>query len=369
MKRVLLILVIMLSVPRVCHALEVSAHSACLIAADSGQIIFAKAEKERAPMASTTKMMTALLAAEYGKWEEEVCVSLNAQNQEGSKIYLASGDKMSLYNMVCGMMLNSGNDAAMAIAEHISGSSEAFAKEMTERAKELGANDTQFKNPNGLDADGHYSTALDLALIAREVIRNETLSEIVKCREMKLTSEEGTITYLRNHNKLLWNYEGLTGIKTGFTKKSGRCLVTSAERNGVSLIAVTMNAPDDWKDHKNMLDYGFKVCAKKEVISEGTELASVTVNGCRLGFAAAKSVEADCIGAKVKKCDIVLHRIKKPEAPINIGEKLGTAEVLQNGYLIAEIDLLADRNIYEEDAAGGGILEKMRGLISKIRGI
>ena len=365
MKRFLLILVIMLLTPSVGHALELSAHSACLIAADSGQVIFAKAEKERAPMASTTKMMTALLAAEYGKWDEEVTVTLNAQNQEGSRIYLAAGDKLSLYDMVCGMMLNSGNDAAMAIAEHISGSSEAFAQKMTERAAQLGAKDTQFMNPNGLDADGHYSTAFDLAVIARAVIQNDTLSEIVKSREMKVTSVNQTVTYLRNHNKLLWNYDGLTGVKTGFTKKSGRCLVTSAERGGVRLIAVTMNAPDDWSDHKKMLDYGFEVCTKKQVIAAGEELAGVFVNGSRLGFAAAQSVDADCIGGKAKKCNIVLHRIKSPEAPINKGEKLGTAEVFQNENLISEIDLVADRDIYEGEK-GGGIFERLRGLIMEI---
>ena len=366
MKRFLLILAIMLWVPRVCHALELSAHSACLIAADSGQVIFAKAERERAPMASTTKMMTALLAAEYGQWNEEVTVTLNAQKQEGTRLYLEAGDKLSLYDMVCGMMLNSGNDAAMAIAEHISGSSEAFAQKMTERAAELGADDTQFMNPNGLDAEGHYSTAYDLAVIARAVIKNETLSEIVKCREMKVTSTSGTVTYLRNHNKLLWNYDGLTGVKTGYTRKSGRCLVTSAEKDGVRLIAVTMNAPDDWKDHKKMLDYGFEACTKKQVISAGEELASVSVNGSRLGFAAAQNVDADCIDGKAKKCDIVLHRIKNPEAPINKGEKLGTAEVLQNGYLISEIDLVADRDIYEGETDGMGLVERLRLLISRI---
>ena len=346
MKKFFAILIVILAIPQVCNAVDISARSACLIVASSGEIVYEKEPHLKAPMASTTKMMTALVAAESDKWEEIATVSVNAQNQEGSKIYLAAGDEMKLSDLVCGMMLNSGNDAAMAVAEHISGSCESFAVLMTKRARELGAEDTSFKNPNGLDAEGHHSTAYDLALIGREVIENEKLSDIVSCREMKVESTSGTVTYLRNHNKLLWNYDGTIGVKTGFTKASGRCLVSAAERDGVTLIAVTLNAPDDWNDHKKLFDYGFDVCDTERVIEKREELARVRIGGKVLGFEAGADVMAVNVHGQKDDCEVVLHRIKAPQAPIAKGEKLGVAEVLQNGRHIAEVDLVASCDVY-----------------------
>lgn len=367
MKRIVLMIAVIMCIPRICHAIGVSARSACLIAADSAQIIYEKNAHDRAPMASTTKMMTALLAAESDVWEETATVSLNAQNQEGTKLYLSAGDKMRISDLTCGMMLNSGNDASMVIAEHIAGDSVKFAKMMTERAQELGAKDTQFITPNGLDAEGHYSTAYDLALIAREVINNEKLAEIVKCRDTKVTTDNGNIVYLHNHNKLLWNYGGAIGVKTGYTKLSGRCLVSAAERDGVRLIAVTMNAPDDWNDHRQMLDYGFSVCTMSEIVSAGYVIGEVHSDGERVGLYASDDVNAVAINGRTKDCEIILHRPKELFAPINRGEKLGCAEVIQNGYLIAEFDLLSDREVYLQVPEKEGIFEKIRDFFKKMR--
>lgn len=347
------------------YALDVSAQSACVIASDSAQIVWAKNEQEKAPMASTTKIMTAILASEYDGWEEQVRISQNAQNQEGSKIYLTAGSSMNLYDLTCGMLLNSGNDAAMAIAEHIGGSSEEFALLMSEKAKKIGAKNTQFKNPNGLDEEGHYSTAYDLALMGRELMNNAELAKIVGTKNMKLDSTDGTQIFLKNHNKMLWNYEGANGIKTGFTKASGRCLVSSAERDGMRLIAVTINAPDDWNDHKKLLDYGFEVCKKQQVIALGEELASERISGTRLGYIACEPVRADCINNRVKECEIVLHRVKQPKPPINKGEKLGEAEVVQNGMVIARIELAADRSIFKQDPEKGGVINKITTFLKK----
>ena len=210
------------------YALDISAKSACVISADTGEIIYAENEKEKLSMASTTKIMTALLAIESGRLDETVTVSANAQAQEGSSIYLRTGERIILKDLVYGLMLNSGNDAAVAIAEHMSGSEDKFAELMTKRAKELGAVNTSFKNPNGLDEQGHYTTAYDLALIAAYAMKNEEFKKTVSTKSATATLEDGEILYFSNHNKLLKMYDGAVGVKTGFTKASGRCLVSAA---------------------------------------------------------------------------------------------------------------------------------------------
>ena len=353
MRKIIAVLGILVLFASKAEGVDLSAKSACVIAADSCQVVYEKNSSERLPMASTTKMMTALVAAESDMWEDVVTVSVNAQNQEGSKIYLKAGEKIKMPDLVCGLMLNSGNDAAVAIAEHISGNCEAFAEEMTKKAKELGAVNTSFKNPNGLDSEGHFSTAYDLALIGRAVLENERLAPIVSTKEMKIENEDGTVTYLRNHNKLLWRYEGMEGIKTGYTKRSGRCLVTSAKRDNVRLVAVTLNAPDDWKDHTDMLDYGFSICDNKAVVKKGETLKEVTVDGKLLGLVSGEALTAVAVNGVVSDCDVVVHKEEELRAPINKNEQVGVARLWHNGYLTDETPLFADRDIFENEEKKG----------------
>ncbi|MBS7298223.1 MAG: D-alanyl-D-alanine carboxypeptidase [Eubacteriales bacterium] len=362
MKKLLFLLVVFLSVPKLCFALDISAKSACLIVADSGEIIYEKKPHIKLPMASTTKMMTALVAAESGKWDETVTVSVNAQNQEGSSIYLEENERIRLSELVCGMMLNSGNDAAVATAEHISGSTELFAELMTKRANELGAINTRFENPSGLDDENHYSTAYDLAVIGSEVIKNDSLSPIIQCKEMKIENEDGDVTYLRNHNKLLWRYDGVIGVKTGFTKKSGRCLVTAASRNGVTLIAVTLSAPSDWNDHKLMLDYGFNMCEKSIELRKGERINKIQIGKDELELVAAENIEVvDVKGVKEKR-ELKVKTIGTIKAPVNAGEKLGVAELYQNGKLIAQTDIVAEKNVYETSNRRKSIIDTIKEL-------
>ncbi len=362
MKRILFLAVLFLMLPKTCHGIDISAKSACLMVADSGEVVYEKDSGLKLPMASTTKMMTALLAAESGSWDETVTVSVNAQNQEGSSIYLEENDRIKLSDLVCGMLLNSGNDAAVATAEHISGCCDTFSELMTKRAKEIGALNTSFENPSGLDDENHYSTAYDLALIGSEVIKNEHLSPIIQSKEMQITDEEGDITYLRNHNKLLWNYEGMIGVKTGFTKKSGRCLVTAARRGGVTLVAVTLCAPEDWKDHKKMLDYGFEECKLSVEVSKGETLTTVEVDGNELALVAAENLTAvDVKGVKEKR-EVKLSYIKDIRAPINSGEKLGVAKLYQNGRFIGQTDIVASENIYVEKEQNSGFFDIIKRL-------
>ena len=265
MKKIAALLIFSLLIMQNAIAVDLSARAAVLIDGKSGKVLFEKNKDERLPMASTTKIMTGLLACESKKMKKVVTVSPVASGTEGSSLWLEPGEKQTLENLTYGLMLRSGNDAAVAIAEYLGGSTEAFALMMNERAKKIGVQNTGFQNPNGLDAEGHFTTAYDLALISREAMKNKKFRKIVSTKSKTIPWESSEWDRsLTNHNKMLWRYEGCNGIKTGFTKKSGRCLVTSAKRGKTELICVTLNAPDDWNDHTKMLDYGFETLGVAE---------------------------------------------------------------------------------------------------------
>ena len=238
----------------------VSARGAVLMEAESGDVVFGQNENARLPMASTTKIMTALVALEQLPLDTVVTVTRESVGVEGSSIYLVEGEVLTLEQLLYALLLESANDAAAAIAVAVAGSVEDFAVLMNEKAAELGLADTHFVNPHGLDHEDHYTTARELALITKEALNHPAFREICSSRRktIPLHGDEG-VRVLINHNKLLTSYDGCIGVKTGFTKKTGRCLVSAAERDGVTLIAVTLNAPDDWRDHTAMLDYGFGV--------------------------------------------------------------------------------------------------------------
>ncbi len=270
-------------------SLSVSAQSAVLIEAQSGAVIYAKNADMRLPMASTTKIMTALVATHLAPLDTEIPIDGRSVGVEGSSIYLTEGETLSLEELLYALLLESANDAAVAIAIGLSGSVEAFCKEMNREATKLGLTDTHFINPHGLDHEEHYTTAYELGLISRALLENPKLAEIVSTQKKTITSSDPDRTrYLANHNRLLRMYDGCIGVKTGYTKRSGRCLVSAAKRDGVCLIAVTLNAPNDWQDHSNMLDHGFSqyrsvlLCAAEECQIEvpvvGGEKASLTVS-------------------------------------------------------------------------------------------
>ncbi len=330
--------------PRV-SALEVSAEYACVMLADTGEVVYEKNAYTQYPMASTTKIMTALVALESCELGDVVTVSRNASLQEGSSMYLHPGDKITMENLLYGLMLNSGNDAAVAVAEHVAGNTDAFAEKMTARAKALGAESTQFKNPNGLDAEGHYTTAYDLALITREAMRNETFRQIVstKTKTVPLVSG-GAELYLGNHNKMLRMYAGANGVKTGFTKSTGRCLVSSAERDGVSVIAVTLRAPDDWNDHTRMLDDAFARYECAMVFKTGDCLRETEISGEPVRVLVGGDVQTVCEKGAKPKAEVVVHLAEKLAGPVHEGEKIGYMEV-RLGKENLEIPLLCDRNV------------------------
>ena len=269
-----------LAFPHKASAVSVSAVSAVMIEAESGDIIYEKYAHKRMGMASTTKIMTAICAIENMPVDTVITIPPEAQGVEGSSVYLRAGEKLTLEELLYALMLQSANDAAEAIAIAVSGSVEDFAALMNEKAHELGLKDTHFENPHGLDGDKHYTTAYELAKIAAYALENATFARIASTVKKEIPSVEGVgARILVNHNRLLREYGDIIGVKTGFTRKCGRTLVSAAERDGVRLICVTLNDGDDWRDHRAMLDYGFALYESVALCREGSIRFTLPVVG------------------------------------------------------------------------------------------
>ena len=259
---------------------DLSAQCAVLYYPDAKKILFAKNADTRRSMASTTKIMTSLLALEECTPDRVVTITSSMVNVEGTSSALCEGDKITLLDLVYCMMLESGNDAANAVALTLSESFEGFAEKMNKRASGIGMKNTSFVTPSGLDDENHYTTAYDMALLAAEALENREFYSVSSAESKKISfvSPEKSKT-MYNHNKLLTSYEGCIGLKTGYTKKSGRCLVSAAERNGIRLIAVTLNAGDDWNDHRKLLDYGFSCIGTVKADTSFSQYAVRVVGG------------------------------------------------------------------------------------------
>lgn len=255
-------------------AAAVSAEKAILVDAQTGRVLFSRKADEQALIASTTKIMTALIVCEQCNVLDRMRIPKEAVGIEGSSMYLREGEVLTIQELLYGLMLRSGNDAAVALAIYCGGTVEGFAQLMNDKARVLGMDHSHFVNPNGLDAPGHYSTAADMARLAAYAMENPIFSQTVSTKSVTVGER-----VLQNHNKLLWQVEGADGVKTGFTKAAGRILVSSAVRQGRRLIAVTMNAPDDWNDHKTLLEQGFSHYSVKQIVRKGTCMGYVQVAG------------------------------------------------------------------------------------------
>ena len=348
MKRVLtLILIFSLIVGssfNVCAStLTVSAKAAILIDAGSGRILYEKNKDQRLPMASTTKIMTALLALESGNLDESFTAAKEPLMVEGTSMGLREGDSVSMRGLCYGMLLSSGNDAANLAATKIGGSIDAFVEMMNKRALELKMQNTSFKTPSGLDAEGHYSTAYDMALLAIAAIKNTDFLEICSQKSAKISF--GNPPYLRtlyNHNKLLTEDSEVIGVKTGFTKKSGRCLVSAKRSGNTTLIAVTLNASDDWNDHKKLYTFGFSGCEKSEVAFSDTLKIRVT-GGEReeISVGAKNGAEVYLLKGDKDRLERKIYLKQFEYAPITEGTVLGSVCYYLDGERIAEIPLVA----------------------------
>ncbi len=340
-----------------------SARSAVLMDAASGRLLYEKNGFERLPMASTTKIMTAILAVENCAMDDVVTVSPVASGVEGSSLWLEIGEKLTVEQLLYGLMLKSGNDAAVALAEHIAGSVDAFAAMMNRRASELGMYNTHFETPNGLDSENHYTTARDMAVMTRHAMTLPKFREIVGAKNASIPWQgKDWDRSLKNHNKLLWQYEGCTGVKTGYTKKSGRCLVSSALRDGRELIAVTLNAPDDWNDHTRMLDYGFTDFETAVLAEKGRLWDKITIDSEEVGLVCADGFAASLplgygggVEYGVETADFSL--------PIKKGRKLARLYMFWEGELLGGVDLLADRDIAKKEGFFDKLIRIMKELM------
>ena len=345
MRRIIVLLIVVLNVINIdCFAL--SARSAILIDSKSGRVLYEHNSYEKMPMASTTKIMTGLLACESKKSDNTVKVSPFASGTEGSSLWLKVGETQTLKNLTYGLMLKSGNDAAVAIAEYIGGSVDAFALLMNEKAKKIGAKNTNFKNPHGLDSDEHYTTAYDLAIIAREAMKNNEFRKIVSTKNYSIPmQDEKWDRALKNHNKLLWRYDGCNGIKTGFTKKCGRCLVSSASRGDEEIICVTLNAPDDWNDHTYLLDYGFNSFENMKVFEKGERATSFIYD--KKYRRKANLIYAESFNIAVGTNDNITTRIekKKIKYPAKKGTLAGYGYIYCNGEEVGKVPLVIEKDI------------------------
>lgn len=253
----------------------VSAASVVLMDGDSGRVLYGRNMDEPRLIASTTKLMTALVALESGHdLSESVTIRQEWTGIEGSSVYLKPGEEIRLETLLYGLLLRSGNDAAQAVAGYCAGSVDDFVCRMNEKARELGMVHSHFSNPSGLDGEEHVSTARDMAILARACLEHEVLRKIVGTKSVTLENR-----ILTNHNKLLWRFEGCIGLKTGYTKKAGRTLVSAASRDGMTLICVTLNAPDDWNDHESLFRYGFDQYERRCLIQEGDPVCRMPVRG------------------------------------------------------------------------------------------
>lgn len=324
----------------------VSARSAVLYQPDTDSFLFKKNENLRLPMASTTKIMTALLALENSSQTDLVIIPEEAEGVEGSSAYLRAGDILTMEELTYALLLRSANDAAVAIACHIAGDVDSFADMMNERAAALGLCDTSFKNPHGLDHGEHYTSAHDLALIAAEALKNEDFKKISSTYKKSFYTEDSTRLYV-NHNKLLKSYDGSIGMKTGYTKKSGRCLVGAAERDGLTFITVTLDAPNDWQDHKALFDFGFASLEKIELAGAGDYEYSLPVEGGKTDSVNVRNTDTAEIITE-KKEHITEEHIRLSEnltAPIYEGDILGEVVFTLDGEVCARVKLIAENNV------------------------
>ncbi len=342
---------ILFDAPKIC-AIGTSAVSAIVIETSGNTVIYQKNPHKKLPMASTTKIMTALCAIEAGNIDRTITVDPKAVGIEGSSIYLAKGERLTIRELLYGLMLNSGNDAAAAIAYAVSGSIEDFAALMNQTAQKIGAKNTCFENPSGLDSKNHYTTAYDLAIITSYALKIPAFAEIVST--YKKTIPNGDKDYdrqLKNHNKLLKMYDGATGVKTGYTKKCGRCLVSSAQRDNVELVAVTLNDGNDWMDHMAMLDYGFASVKSKTIVKKGDYIATIPVKDGAEPYV--KLVAANDVNVTLKtdeKCDVEIKYDIQSEAiaPINYGSVFGQMHIFVNGKKVGVAQACSQKAIAVE---------------------
>lgn len=348
--------------------LEVNAEAAVVMDADSGRLLYAQNPDKRLANASTTKIMTALLTLEQPDQDRYFTVDSDAIQVEGTTMGLQPGDSVTLHQLAAGMLLPSGNDAANAAAVEIAGSEEAFVRLMNQRAAELGLENTQYRNPSGLDAEGHYSSARDLATLAAHALENEDFADIVSKQEIRMAF--GNPPYNRSlytTNKLLERYPYAIGVKTGYTDDAGLCLVTAAEKDGTRLIIVTLNGKDDVNTHMRLYEHFFPLLARVD-LSGFTEGLSVPVTGgTRDSVAAVPAAEPEAALLE-REYDELTREVELPQfvyAPVEAGQVLGEIRLLSGDKVVWQSALVADNDVPALTRERQGILEFIGSLLGQ----
>lgn len=363
-----LYLVTCFSVPANC--LSVSAKAAVLLCADTGEVLFEKNAHEKLSMASTTKIMTSLLLMEEGTPGKSVRVTEQMTAVEGTSMGLLPGDSVSYYALCVGMLLSSGNDAANTAAIAMTGSAEKFAERMNARAAEIGMTDTHFVTPSGLDDDAHYSTAYDMALLGATAIRNPQFLSV--CSQKSIAVSYGNPPYRRtlsNHNRLLRLFDSCIGIKTGFTKKSGRCLVSAAMQDGVTLVAVTLSDPDDWNDHIAMFRYGFSAVSSTKLDADVSSLSVPVTGGTKSSVSLCLAEEPTAVLPSTANVRRVIYRKPFLYAPVEADTIVGKVVYLQNGRTVCETTLLTSDSISMRPISKTEVPTKKESFTEKIKGV
>lgn len=322
----------------------ISAQKAILLDAQTGRVLFEKDADSRSLIASTTKIMTALVVCEHCNVLDRMIIPKEAVGIEGSSMYLREGEVLTLQELLYGLMLRSGNDAAVALAIYCGGTVEGFACLMNDKARQLGMSGTHFENPNGLDSPGHYSTARDLAVLSAYAMKNPIFYQTVSTKSVRIGER-----VLQNHNKLLWRLEGADGVKTGFTKAAGRILVSSATRDGRRLICVTINAGDDWNDHTKLINNGFTEYCVHPIVKKGDCLGvSAVFAGTEDSVPLLAAEDFSFSLAADEKVTIVLPPPGFSYAPVSCGQNAGQASVCIGDQTVGTIQLIYGKTVEQQ---------------------
>lgn len=334
-----------------------SAEKAILVDAATKRVLFEKNADARSLIASTTKIMTALVVCEQCNVLDRVRIPKEAVGIEGSSVYLREGEILTVQELLYALMLHSGNDAAVALAIYCGGTVGGFVGMMNDKARALGLTGTHFENPNGLDAPGHYATARDLAALASYAMENPIFEKTVSAK----TVTAGT-RFLRNHNKLLWQVPGADGVKTGYTRAAGRILVSSASRGGRRLIAVTINAPDDWRDHSALLEEGFSRFTVRKLVSAGECVGFVEIAGGQAGCAELIAAEDFFYAiAENETAEVILSGPGFVYAPVTQGADAGRAHVCIDGKSVGKIATVYGETVEQRREEKRSFLDRMFG--------
>lgn len=349
------LLAAVLILPR--EARAVCAEKALSLDAVSGRVLFDKNADSRSLIASTTKIMTALIVCEQCNVLDRMRIPKEAVGIEGSSMYLREGEVLTIQELLFGLMLSSGNDAAVALAIYCGGTVEGFVELMNDKARLLGLRNTHFENPNGLDSPGHYSTARDLAVLAAYAMENPVFCKTVSAKTVTVGDR-----YLRNHNKLLWMVEGADGVKTGFTRAAGRALVSSATRDGRRIIAVTLNDPNDWQEHQALLEEGFARFHVQRVVTAGDRIGELEVAGGGGGRVEILAAEHFVYAlAPEENPQVALPGPGFVYAPVAEGADAGFAYVLIQGKAVGKFPVVYGRTVELEREEPESLWEKLFG--------